>query len=513
MNEKGLSKNEIITQLARSTHGKLEEYLTIGREAAKTEPAFFAHLIAWNRQKGQVRDSKVALPIVALTTEAMDPEFTENALAHLTLLNPRLLLKAYHFALDVRDKKLLGGRMGQLHRLIQGYLRNMESNPPRFERTALQHRRVLMEMYRLTHTKPADAIRPFILSRPADVLSKRKGGPGGKPMEYPKGSLFEAVANLRNMSALEAAGVILTRKIPFLVAIGALGDKAKDPDLVLALINAMSPNELVNNTNMLDKLGMKNNSALRGAYQAALAKVSDSTANLLKTTRAIENLEDEELQQQLRSVQEKQIQKSVGIEGNWLVLGDRSPSMKYSVEVAKEVAGTLAKMVKGKVWLIFFDQSPMTVDVTGLSLDQIKKATRHITADGNGTSIGCGLARMLDENIEVDGIAVVSDGGENWPPYFHDVYGRYCKKFEKEVPTYLYLTNGDVDRFSVNMRGAGHDLQTFDLRDKTTDFYSLPNLVQTMRASRYSLLDEILGTPLLKLADVYKNPELKSVSA
>jgi hypothetical protein len=39
------------------------------------------------------------------------------------------------------------------------------------------------------------------------------------------------------------------------------------------------------------------------------------------------------------------------------------------------------------------------------------------------------------------------------------------------------------------------------------DYYSLPNLVKTMRTSRYSLVDEILETKLLTFKDVFGKGE------
>jgi hypothetical protein len=154
---------------------------------------------------------------------------------------------------------------------------------------------------------------------------------------------------------------------------------------------------------------------------------------------------------------------------------------------------------------VFFDTAPMTVDVTGLSLDQVQMATRHISA-GGGTSIGCGLNRMLQEKIALDGIAIVSDGGENTPPYFPDVYKKYTEFVDKDVPVYFYDTYGDI-YFTQVMNRAGIEMQKFDVRGNV-DYYSIPNLVQSMRSNRYSLVDEIMATPLLSLTDVLKDREL-----
>jgi hypothetical protein len=167
------------------------------------------------------------------------------------------------------------------------------------------------------------------------------------------------------------------------------------------------------------------------------------------------------------------------------------------------------------VWLVFFNDSPQAIDVTGASLDVIQKATKHIAANGS-TSIGCGLQRIMEANEEVDGIAIVSDAAENTPPLFPDVYGKYCAKIGKEVPVYLYRVRDpypghyatrDLKRY---MSAAGHDIQEFDLQGGV-DYYSLPNLVQSMRTNRYSLIDEVMATPLLKLSDVFKKTDKEEI--
>lgn len=479
MSEVGLTKNRIISELSKSPHGSLKEYTTIGRQAATQEPEFLAHLIAWDAQKGQVRDARVALPLVSLSVPSFPEELADNSFAHIAKLNPRELLKAYRFALELK----LPTKMRRLRTIVSLYLQQLESEG-HWQRIALQHRRVLKELYAVTHTRPND--------RADKVLFKN---------DYANATLFQTVGLLKTMSATEAAGTILEKKIPFLIALGALGVKAKDPDVVLALINRMSATELVTNTKMLERLGIKTNPALRGAYEEAVKKASTSKANVLKTTRAAEQMQDAGLKTKLQGLQDKQLN-AMGVEGNWLVLADKSGSMSQAIEASKLVAGTLSKLVKGQIWLVFFDTTPQTVEVTGLSLDAIRHVTQYIQAAG-GTSIGCGLRWMLEMKKEIDGIAIVSDGCENSAPEFWPVYERYSDTFGKEVPVYLYRFNGDDPSFYARFV-TGHELQEFDCR-VGFDYYSLPNLVSTMRTNRYSLVDEIMATKLLHLSDVLKN--------
>lgn len=479
MNEVGLTRNRIISELARSTHKKLDEYVPAGVAAVHQQPEFLAHLIAWNFEKGQIRDSKVALPVIGMHPK-MEGELFENSLAHLAKLDPREFLKAYKFGLQLKPAT----RMGVLRRLASAYLRELESSG-NWERRALQHRKVLKTLYAVTHTKPS--------ARADAVLFKN---------DYTQASLFAAVKLLPAMSVTEAAGTILERKIPFLVAKGALGARAKEPDLALALIKGMSPTELVTNTKMLERLGIKTNPALRAAFEEGMQRTSTSRANVLKTTRAAEQIDDAALKQKLLNVQEKQIA-AMSVEGDWLVLGDKSGSMTHCIELSRRIAATLAGFVKGKVWLVFFDTETQAIDVTGATLDTIVAATKYITANG-GTSIGCGLQRMLDSKVAVDGIAIVSDGCENQAPPFWSVYERYCQVYDKEVPVYLYRMQGN-ERYYGQMQNKKYAMTEFDLTQQTVDYYSLPNLVTTMRTNRYSLVDEIMGWRLLKLSQVFTN--------
>lgn len=478
--ETGLTRNQILSQLSKSPHGKLNEYVPVGRLAAIQDPDFFAHLIAWDRINGDIRDAHVALPIVSLLSLGFPDDLLENSFAHVALMNPREFLRAYRFALEVRPNM----RMLSLHRLAERYLRNLESNRYEWNRAAVQHRSVMKELYAITHVKASPDAKAILFEG-----------------YCPPGSIFEAIRTMKTMSPEVAASEIVSRKIPFLVAQGALGAKCKNPDVLFALIQRMTPTELVSNTKMLEKWGIKTNPALRNAFQEALQRASKSKKNVLKTSRAAEEVEDEGLREKLRGLQDKQLQ-SMGVEGNWLVLGDCSGSMDTAIELAKQIAATLAAMVKGKVWLCFFNTSPQAIDVTGASLDIIKKATRHIVANG-GTSIGCGLDRMIKANQIVDGIAIVSDGGENNDPFFHTVYPKYCKFADKEPTVYLYHCGNKHPAFTVLMKAAHIDMQVFDVASNI-DYYSLPNLVSTMRTNQYSLVDEVMATKLLTLDGVFK---------
>jgi hypothetical protein len=121
---------------------------------------------------------------------------------------------------------------------------------------------------------------------------------------------------------------------------------------------------------------------------------------------------------------------------------------------------------------------------------------------------------MLVEKVPVDGIVIVSDGGDNTAPLFSDVYPKYAKFVDKDVPVYFYQLSGDSDSLTPSMKRAGIEMQTFDLRGSKIDYFAIPNTVKTLRSNQYSLLEEILQTPLLTLNSVLKSSiERKLVTA
>jgi len=484
--EQGVTRNQILNDLAKSSHGKLGEYTQMGRTAAKEHPEFLAHLIAWNQIKGQVRDSKTALPVVSLSSpDFKDPDFIENSLAHLAMLDPRSLVRAYRFAKELSASVGMAGRLMTIRRLIERYLRHREQQWGRIEGSQVQHRQALRELYTLLHIKPFPSADKSIV----------------KGHDHARGSRFDAIAHLSEMSPAEAAGVILEKKLPFLIVAGALGKNLKEPAVALALLNRMTPTELVTNQKLLLAMGVKTIPELRAAYESALTRAAESKQNTFKTQKAVEAIDDEAQKEKLIALQEKQIQKIGGVDGNWLVLGDRSPSMAKSIEVAKMVSATLAKMVKGDVYLVFFDSGPTYYKVTGKTYDQILDDTKKVKV-GSATSIGCGVQYAIDAKLDIDGIAVVSDGEENTLPYFPSTYKKYCKAFDKEPTVYFYHMAGGTNNLTARCKDEGIDVQEFDLRTTALDYYSLPNIVQTMRVSRYSLVDEILGVRLLTLKEV-----------
>lgn len=490
--EKALTKNQILNELTKSPHGKLEEYLAVGQQATREDPEFMAHLIAFNREHGQIRDSKVALPIITLSVPEFPAELISNSLAHVVSLDPRNMVRALRFA-----KQIKSGRVRLLHGTVKRYLYNLQHNRSQWERVAIMHRASLQTLYTFPYTGGRIKQRSMVKA----LLEHN----------YTKDSLFDSIRNLRDMAPQEAAGTIMRLNLPSLVVRGAVGAKLKDPDVIMAVIGRMTPTELVTASTMLEDIGIKNNPALRAAYDQALGKAASSTKNVLKASRKAAEVKDESMKAKLHTLQEKQLRSLGGIDGNWLVLGDKSGSMQKAIEFARYVAATLAKMVTGQVHLVYFDTSPRYINATGKSYEDLLAETKTITAVG-GTSIGCGLQYIMDKKIDVDGIAIVSDGAENSAPFFSVVYPKYSKYLDKEPTVYVYLTKGESPVIDTALKTAQIDFQMFDLRHDKADHYSIPEIAKTMQTSRYALIDKILAAPLLDVEKLLTSNKREEVT-
>lgn len=474
--------NEIVAVLNKSPHRDLNEYAPIVAKAA-LDPHFFHHFIAWNALNGQIRDAQVALPVLGLEVTD-DPELVGNSYGHLLKLSPRDLLRGLDFA---KARKATQSRISLrgLGRMVEAYLRKRERNREWFERTALQHRRTLRKLYSRYHIKPsplAAAVLDFKL--------------GDEKQSLPSGSVFEVLKRIPNMDPVEAAGTVMLNNIPFLIATGVMPAIKGNRAAIIAAIQGMSPSDLVNQVKTLNHWGMDKDPAIQAAYAEALRKKPNARANLFKATKAVEELQDEEeTKEVLRKVQEAKLGAGT-IDGDWAVLADASSSMRLSIELGKKIASLLSRMVKGKVLLNFFNSRALGYDVTGKALHEIQEATAHVFASGY-TSIGAGLDPLLVLRKPVDGIAMITDGGHNTFPQFSSVYRAYEEKLKVSPTLYYYHVQGDPDKLSPELRGAGIPFEYFEV-PSDADEYSLANLVQTMRVNRYSLYQEIMDTPLRK---------------
>jgi hypothetical protein len=521
--QQGVTRSQIINELSRSAHGKLEEYEKNIGAACKADPEFVSHLIAWDFINGQIKDSKIALPVLTVAHREFPDELIENSLAHIAMQSPRELLKSLRFAIDSNAP---ARRQKRLERMIRAYLVNRESEPGKWARLAARHRRSLKSLYTLTHTPMPEwgSAALFGFVRDEDKAKR--------PVSYAPGSIFADIANLSKMDSAQAAAAIQKWHLSPLVVSGAMaGSKAaKESVVVQATMEQMSDTEVITRARSLEKAGLSRDAALKEAFRKKVSKATKSNKATLKTGVAAEEMEDEGLKTMLRELQERQIQAQKdagrGIEGNWLVIVDRSQSQDVAITLGVHVAAAIAKFVSGQVNLAFCNGDVAPLDVTGKSLEAIQGQAKFVFASGS-TSYGIGLQWAAAKGLDLNGVVIVGDGGENTAPFFAVEWREYERKRDKKLPVYLYqtycdpkyanTTGGNPKNFEMLMAeqrpghyGLSRDLSggavpftAYDLTHGSVDYYSIPNMVQGMNASRFGVVEKIMACPLLTLEMVF----------
>lgn len=308
----------------------------------------------------------------------------------------------------------------------------------------------------------------------------------------------------------------LVSRIPLTVASGA-GVILDNADMLLAIMKSMTGNELIAAAKQLSKLKAFQIAAVQDAYNEAVKRVEkDKRVTVGRAMKASQFLEGglgateisaRVAARAIEAVKEKAADSLAKIPGDWLILADKSGSMQQAIQMAKQLAALLAHRVQGKLYLVFFDITPRMVEVTGKKLSEIENLCYGVSANG-GTSIGCGLRLLRDLKVSVDGVVIVSDGGQNSTPSFSSEY----KALEHEPAVYFLRLNGDSDKLSYELEGAGIVFTPFDLRSGF-DEYTLSNVVSVLKPMTYAFLEEVMNTPLVTIDQVFRKEKVHAATA
>lgn len=484
------TQSALINSIMQIGHGNLSVYTQAVLPVE--DPELLAHLVAYTA-KGKIRDVKVALPALALHCALGLPDdskriLAENAVAHMLLLPPRDLRRAaiYHDELKRAGHPTMapGGRL--LRRGVEAYLRLRESQPVWWIRTAVQDRHSLIWLYDHFHVKPSALAQQALFANCP-----------------PPGSTLALVRELRTMTPEAQAAAIQRARLPFVIAVGAVS-KASDPVILRALIDAATGTEVVTHAKTFERLA-KDDAACRGALDAALDRAARSDKTESLKASKVAPLVSGEMAARLQTVTEKSVEKQSKLDCNVLILADKSGSMQIAIEAGKTIAALIARRTSGKVMLVFFDTTPRAFDVTGLALADIAGLTSLVRA-GGGTSIGCGVRHAQEHAFAADMIVILSDGGQNVEPAFMDAYRAYERKMGVSPSvTFLRLPGDTPDALTVTFGSIS--LTRYEFADKAVDSYNLPAIVDALRPGTYGLLDDVLATPLLRVADALAKTE------
>jgi hypothetical protein len=461
---------EMLNSLLTTPHRKLEQVAELHKMMVELDPLFYGHLAVWYQRNGDVRDHKEVFVGNLLTSE-----LTEHRDAGFVMLQE---FPPYQVARVVDFMKTQRGKLPRSTRTaVVRYLRQREAHPDFFDRAALRARKAMKHLYATLHVKPN--------ARADSVLFKDAP---------PEDSLAFMVKELAKAATpAEQARLIVEHNVPYTIAVGAV--KKLTPTVLVALINAMSPQEVINNLNSLKQRGAMEHKEVKSLIDEKLKQAATSDrVSAFKAMKAAEVADvDEATAQRLEKVMDEQVKKRGKITKPTALLADKSGSLAVAIEVAKHIAALISGIAEADLFVYAFDSIAYPVTARGKELSDWEKAFQHIFPQGS-TSIGAALETMRLKKQAVEQIIVITDENENSSPYFGDAYPRYCAEM-KVSPNVLIVK---VGHHSNLLEQQLHQCKaTFDTFTFAGDYYALPNLVPLLsRPSRLELLIEILDTPL-----------------
>lgn len=495
---------QMLNSLLTTPHRELSKVHSVHSTLIEQDPLFYQHLAAWYSATGEIRDHKEVF-IINLCLSKFDGH-RDIGLAMLRELPPYQVQRVFDFIHGRVIKKYKTTKTGRGKSVkttstaytekvglfqnvprsmvteITRYLKEREAEPDWFDSVAMTFRKSIKRLYSVLHIKPSDRAQAIVFE--------------GTP---PPDSSLAAIKELRKASTpTDQARTIIEHKIPYRVASTIVS--AMTPTVILALIEVMSDQELINNMGSLQKRGVMSNADIKDVIVKRLEKAKKSKrVSALKATEAAKAAGvSEDLQESLKSVANTQIKDKGRIDRSTALIVDKSGSMKQGIEVGKQMAAMISAIMGDGVPFYCYAFDTMAIDVgkkaKGTDLASWETAFKGIIANG-GTSCGSPLVTLRLLKQPVEQIVMITDEGETTPPAFLKAYQEYCEALNVQ-PNVIILRCGDSRKTEITDKLRRADVEV-DAYDFNGDYYSLPGLIQYLtRPSKLELLMEIMNYPL-----------------
>jgi hypothetical protein len=491
-------RTELLNTLLTTPHRDLAQLHTLHQTLIEQDPRFYVHLAAWYADQGQVRDHKEMF--VAMLCVSAFEGHRDTGLALLRALPPYEVARVVDFIKGAEvTKRTLKGKPGRgqkreyevtvarvglfrnvprsMRTEIERYLREREADARRFDRTALTGRKALKRLYAGLHIEPSARAQAVLF---AD--------------EPPEGSEAQALKLIAQaQTPAEQARAIVEHRIPYRVAASVI--KELSPMVLAALVEVMTPQELINSVASLKKRGAFDNADLKALIEAKLAEAkTDKRVSAYKAKVAVEAAgATGELAEALDAVTEARVKATGRISRSTALLIDKSGSMNVALEVGRQLGALISAICATELYVYAFDTVAYPVEVKGTTLADWEKALAGIHAAG-GTSCGVALDWMRRKGYRVEQIVMVTDEGENAAPRFQDAYQAYADELKLRPAVTLVKVGTASQVLEAACTALGVAPNVFEFRG---DYYALPNVIPLLSyPSLMEMVMEILSYPL-----------------
>jgi len=491
---------KLLNSLLTTPHRDLELTYLVHDEMVEQDPRFYVQLAAWYANEGDVRDHKEMFVInLVLSTF---PGHRDVGLALLRQMPPYQVGRVYDFIKgrtqlrQIKQKQERNGQPSQatarkekyglsrnvprsMRTEITRYLREREANATWFDSSVLQARKTMKRLYASLRIQPSARAQAILFD--------------DKPPADSRLYMLKQIAKAE--SPAEQARAIVEHKIPYRIAASVI--KQMTPMVLVALINNMSSQELINNMGSLKRHGAFENADLTQLIEEKL-KVAQTSKRVsaYKAKQAIKAANvSTEIAEQLNAVTEAQVKAKGTIQVPTALLIDASGSMSQAIEIGKRIGAMIAGVTNASLYAYAFDSIGYPVEAAGASLAEWERAMAGIRAGGM-TSCGIGFEMMRRAGQYVEQVIMITDEAENTSPMFVDAYQKYSRDMGSSPHVVFVKTRGAGDLLERRCKAANI---AFDAYQFTGDYYALPNLLPMLsRNSRLDLLIDIMAYRLPK---------------
>jgi hypothetical protein len=478
----------ILNTLLTTPHRKLGEIWPIHREMVQQDPRFYVRLAAWYADHGDVRDHKEMFAVTLVLSDFAGHR--DVGLALLRALPPYQVVRVVDFihgrktarrtaaaAPVVEDFGLFRNPPRSLRTEVARYLREREADPQWFDSTVLTARKAVKRLYALLHVRPSVRAQEILFDETPPADSR----------------VFALKELARAATPAEQARALVEHQIPYRVAATVIAQMT--PTVLSALIDCMSPQELINNLGSLKRRGAFANPDLQALIERKLAQARTATrVSAFKAEEAVKAADlPADVQRQLEAVADTQVKARGRIRRPTALLIDKSGSMQLAIELGKRIGALVSAICEADLYVYAFDTMAYPIERAGNDLADWERALQGITA-GGGTSCGVALEYMQRKRQYVEQIILVTDEGENTPPLFVSTLQKYRTEVKADPAVCIVRTPGATNHLERSCHQAGIAADAFQF---SGDYYALPNLVPLLsRPSRLELLMEIMDYPL-----------------
>jgi hypothetical protein len=496
----------LLNTLLTTPHRQLEKIWPVHQEMVTKDPRFYVRLGAWYDAHGDVRDHKETFCVTLILSDFAGHR--DAGLAMLRELPPYQVLRVLDFihgrkkttkaplqkpektskrkatpekaaesVTRVESFGLFRNPPRALKTEITRYLREREADPEWFDGCVLTARKAIKRLYALLHIKPSERSQQILFDE-----------------EPPADSRLAALKLLAKATTpAEQASAILEHRIPYRIASTVV--QQMTPTVLLALIERMSSQELINNLGSLQARGAMNNPDLKALIEQKLDAAKTSTrVSAFKAEEAMKVAGlSGKLREKLEAVADTQVKAKGRIQRPTALVIDKSGSMEVAIELGKRIGAMISAICEQDLFVYAFDVVPYPIERGGDNLASWEKAFAGVTASG-GTSCGSPFEYLIRKKQYVEQIIMVTDEEENTPPLFVDGLKKYREAMQADPTVCFVKTPKASSLLEDRCKAAGIVCDAFQF---SGDYYSLPNLVPLLaRPSKLELLMEIMEYPL-----------------